>query len=285
MKDNKTVTINGISYDAATGLPMAKIKSQINNAKAPLQKTRRSMDIARSKSISHFAPIHSRKLIKPIPTNRQMDAQTIKHPIIKSVEKTKQQTANLTPKPTIKKSSRQIKEEAIAESLNQTADNNVKDKRKFRKYVNFINIFSVGIVLVFIAGCLTYLYMPSFSVRIASVQAGINASYPQYHPDGYSLNGPILYSDGEVSMTFHANTGDSEFVLKESKSSWDSSAVRDMVNKDSKGEFIVTPTEVHGLSIYTYGSNAAWVNGGILYTIKGNIKLSNDQIRRIAASL
>ena len=40
-----------------------------------------------------------------------------------------------------------------------------------------------------------------------------------------------------------------------------------------------------GLTIYTYGTDAAWVNGGVLYTVEGSANLSNEQIRRIATSL
>ena len=40
-----------------------------------------------------------------------------------------------------------------------------------------------------------------------------------------------------------------------------------------------------GLTIYNYGSNAAWVSGGILYTIDGDAPLSPDQIRKIATSV
>ena len=43
--------------------------------------------------------------------------------------------------------------------------------------------------------------------------------------------------------------------------------------------------ETNGLTIYTFGQNAAWVNGGILYTITGNAPLSADQIQHIATSL
>ena len=38
--------------------------------------------------------------------------------------------------------------------------------------------------------------MPTLSVRVAASQAGIDASYPSYRPDGYALNGPVTYGDG-----------------------------------------------------------------------------------------
>lgn len=42
---------------------------------------------------------------------------------------------------------------------------------------------------------------------------------------------------------------------------------------------------VDGLTIYSSGKNAVWVNGGILYQITGSANLSNEQIQKIATSL
>ena len=41
----------------------------------------------------------------------------------------------------------------------------------------------------------------------------------------------------------------------------------------------------NGLTIYSYGTHAAWVNAGILYTVDGNAELAPEQIQKIAASL
>ena len=126
--------------------------------------------------------------------------------------------------------------------------------------------------------------MPSLSVRVAAAQAGIDASYPEYRPDGYSLRGTVAYKEGEVSMQFGANAGPQEFTVTQAKSSYDSVAVLDNHVKPASGEQYTTYNE-RGLTIYTYDSNAAWVNGGILYTITGDAPLSGEQIRRIATSL
>ena len=42
---------------------------------------------------------------------------------------------------------------------------------------------------------------------------------------------------------------------------------------------------IDGLTIYSGGKEATWVNGGILYQISGDANLSNDQIQKIATSL
>ena len=40
-----------------------------------------------------------------------------------------------------------------------------------------------------------------------------------------------------------------------------------------------------GLTIYSFGDQAAWVNGGLLYTIDGDAPLSSEQLLNIAASM
>ncbi|MEI6850809.1 MAG: DUF4367 domain-containing protein [Candidatus Saccharibacteria bacterium] len=302
MKNDKIVTINGQKYDSATGLPLSGSISQSNNKivnnkknsqtngssilkkvgdiSSPIRKIGRNMDIARSKSITHFSKHPSVIEKKPNTTKKVMDVGPRKHHLVKNIEKAgllkKSESSNL-------KSSKTIKEEVFTDTLNKMVAEQKTKRKLFNRNYKFINIFSICLVLLIIAGYFTYINMPSLSVRIASLASGINATYPEYKPDGYSTNGPVKYTEGQVTINFHANTGSSEFTIKQSKSSWDSSAVKNQISKDSNGEFITT--EEHGLTIYSYNGNATWVNGGILYTIRGNAPLSSDQIRRIATSL
>jgi len=147
-----------------------------------------------------------------------------------------------------------------------------------------VSIASASFAILLLGGYFTYLSMPSISTRVAAAQAGIDANYPGYQPMGYSLSGPVAYQQGRVTMTFAANAGPSTYTLDQTKSGWDSSAVLDSYVKPHAGDDYQTTTS-NGLTIYTYGSNAAWVNGGIFYTISGNAPLSDDQIQHIATSL
>ena len=133
-----------------------------------------------------------------------------------------------------------------------------------------------------LGGYLTYLSMPNISIKMAAVQSGINAKYPGYKPDGYALNGPIKFKSGEVSMKYAYADGSSEYTLTQQKSNWDSAAVKEYFTEKSKSP---TTTMVDGLTIYSSGKNAVWVNGGILYQITGSANLSNEQIQKIATSL
>lgn len=307
MKNDKIVRINGKRFDITASKPVNKAASAnrlsntasihsmaqrtrtiyertaqkpINQGVKLARKVGHSMDVARSKSISHFAPRTAPNSTKP--TVKRTDIGPKKHPIALKADMARQKKADHISKTSVVKTTKAIKEEAIAEALNKPAEKPIKTSF-FKRHTKSIVISAASIVVIVTAAILAYCNMPSFSVSIASAQAGIKATYPEYRPDGYSLNGPVSYSDGQVTINFHANTGDTKFSIKQQKSSWDSTAVKNMVNKYSNGEFLTT--EERGLTIYTYDGNAAWVNGGILYTIDGDAKLSGDQIRRIATSL
>lgn len=307
MDKNKIVTINGQRYDASTGMPLSPTKTPtVVNKSAPAatvhktpQKSQtlvrratkkpvlaltgrparivgRSMDIARSVKISRFAP---HPVTPPAKITHTPDIPAASHPAARKLNMAKQ-TPVVTQTP---KSAKDIKQEAIEIALAKPA---VKTPKKsfFKRNSRFINVFSVSAVIIVFGVYLIYLNMPSLSVRVASQQAGISATYPQYQPDGYRLNGPVTFSDGQVTIDFVANTGSGKFSLKQSKSSWDSSAVLDNIVRKKVGEKYITNQE-RGLTIYTYNGNGAWVNAGILYTIDGNAPLSGEQIRRIATSL
>ena len=71
----------------------------------------------------------------------------------------------------------------------------------------------------------------------------------------------------------------------EEKSSWDTNALLSNYVKTEYGENYSIVRE-QGLTIYISNSDAAWVNGGIVYKLKtASGDLTNKQIRAIATSL
>lgn len=153
-----------------------------------------------------------------------------------------------------------------------------------RHWGRHLSIAGAMVALLAFGGYLTYHNMPAIATRMAAAQAGINASFPSYQPSGYSLAGGISQQQGSVLMKFAANAGPGTFTLTQSRSDWDSSAVLANYVLPSFGRNFATTTS-RGLTIYSTHNAAAWVNGGILYTIKGNAPLSSEQVERIAASM
>jgi len=316
MKNDKIVTINGQNYDVSTGLPIGKPKPDsiqekndiknvhslthrsdklrsnntpriVSDIKSPKRKISQRMDISRSKNISHFANRNTKVASLSTNTKKQMDLKPPRHSLVVSAEKKQLTNKSLDEIKKEKILPKDVKQQSTKSTTKNTklVKNTSHKKIFFNRKSKFINIAVIVIVLLIIAGYLTYLNFPSISVRIAGVQAGIDATYPEYKPSGYKIYGPVAYTDGAVVLNFHSNFDSSKFVIKQSKSSWDSSAVKIQADKESKNE--TSESKEGGLTIYTYNNNmnAIWVNGGILYTISGDAKLSGEQIRHIATSL
>lgn len=302
----KTVTINGTTYDAHTGLPLtneARVqalmsrphhsqtvhsttqKSQTLNRRIVKKATVRAPSlerpIQRSAAVTRFAPHPVAPAVKQV--RSISDIGPVPHPMLagkQSVQPAQHPQQKLSPKP-----SQVIKREAIAEALKKAPGHKENTKQhRTKKHPRLLSIASASLALLLLGSYFTYLNMPSLSVRVAAAQAGVNASYPEYRPDGYSLSGPVAYRDGEVTMKFASNGGPQNFTVAQAKSSWDSSAVLDNYVKDKAGDNYLTYNE-RGLTIYTFDGSAAWVNGGVLYTVTGDAPLSSDQIRRIASSM
>ncbi len=315
MTKTDAIVINGQYYDPVTGLPIQEHSSSDLHtpAAAPVHRQKPATHL-------HTAPqrsttLHRKSTKKPTPLRttihhhvqpKRIDGVS-KHPQVRKFAPQSTSTptrvmdigapavhphvakahaksaAKAQPLTQHLQSAHDIKEQAVRTAVAQTHKKQPL-RQRLQPRQRTVAVLSAVFALVLLGSYLTYLNMPSLSVRVAAAQAGINASYPNYHPDGYSLAGPVSYTDGRVSMNFKANGGNQEFVVNQSKSGWNSEAVLDNYVTPRAGSSYIPYTE-RGLTIYTYDNNAAWVNGGILYTIEGDAPLSSEQIRRIATSL
>lgn len=352
MAGKNIITINGRSYDAATGRPMAEHtrapkapsqtptsphhrafsdisgpsrlqtpattqKSPHNTVKAHAvhQKPQKSHTLHRA-ALKKPAPL---KPLTPAPVKVEADyASPVVHrsPAISKFGPThraasQSHVATSTPeppkptgedKPRIRvhpvvakalakqpvaapQNSSELKEALIRERLAEATPNTqgAPKHRRLSRQPRLATILTSSLALLLLAGYLTYINLPNISMRVAAARAGISANYPNYKPDGYHFAGPITYQPGEVNILFKSNTNDRNFSIKQKASNWDSQAVLDNYVAKKTGTYLTY--QERGLTIYSFGNRAAWVNGGLLYTIEGNAPLSSDQLLRIATSM
>jgi hypothetical protein len=252
----------------------------------------RHMDIARNTNVAKFAPHPvvkpevkaapvARSVARPTaatPADRPAQVHPAAHRALAKAQAKKQPAVKAAAPATAKT----VKDAAISKAL--ATPQPKAPKKEQNKWVRRLIIVGSIVLVILLALFLIYKFIPGVSVGIAAAQAGIQASYPDYTPDGYALSQPVTYSDGEVNLEFHSNSNETTYAINQKRSSWDSSAVLDNVVKSAVGENYTT-TKERGLTIYTYEKGAAWVNGGILFTISGDAPLSGDQVRRLATSL
>lgn len=315
MTQKDTIKVGDRYYDALTGLPVETGgTSQAVEPTAAAPKRAQTHATRLHASTSKSRTLHRSAVARPQPAPNQPASvrrvpQTVaKSPHIQrfapSIDGVRPKApANVAapaahtpaPRPTTThtitttrpKTAAEIKSSAIEHALKTAAPRSTKQHvaKKRRTPSRIAGALGAGVAVLLLAGYVSYLTMPSISLRVAAAQAGIDASYPQYHPDGYRPGGAITFAPGEVNIPFSANGNETAYTLTQSKSSWDSNAVKEYVEKETDGSLAYTAEAERGITIYSYGGNAAWVNGGVLYTIKGNANLSNDQIRRIATSM
>ena len=222
-------------------------------------------------------------------SNHSSDIAAGSHPIVSKADshvyalKTKSLQQST---PVVHASAKTIKNSHIKRALENAPShtkNHKQVKQPRRRFSNVMRFSSLGLGALLFGAYATYLTMPNLSVRYAAAQSGISAQYPSYHPDGYS-RGQLAFNDSAVRLNFKSNAGPQDFVLTQTNSNWDSSAVKEQYAAKQWSGDVDTITE-QGLTIYRHGGEAAWVNGGILYTISGDASLSPSQIRNIATSL
>lgn len=324
MSEQSTVMINGVEYDAHTGMRIANDAPEqaTNQANTPAKHTKKPAVAAhavhktthRTNTLNraHVAePTHHKaakqKQPKPVIQRSPMvrkfadisPAKATATPVKKQAATTAKESPDIAPvqhpiqpvvahqpaEPASVKPAREVKEQAIQKALESAKPAKKPKKKSFlQRHPRALSISTASLALLLLAGYLTYINLPSISVRVAAAQAGLAATYPSYQPSGYSLSGPVAYADGQVSMKFAANVSSEDFTVNQTKSTWDSSALLDnYVTSESNGDYATFSDG--GLTIYVYDTNAAWVSGGILHTIKGNAPLTSDQIRKIATSM
>ncbi|MBR3236151.1 hypothetical protein IKF92_00505 [Candidatus Saccharibacteria bacterium] len=188
-------------------------------------------------------------------------------------------------------SAKELKDQAIRKALaNASAmpeDGSEMSNSKAKMQFGFGRLalaLACTIIVVFGIVYFVNLNMPDISLKVAAMQTGINASYPSYVPRDFGVSG-ITSEDGKITIVFrNSKTGD-EFSLIEESSSWDSNALMtNYVQPTFKDNYAIVREQ--GLTLYISDSNAAWVNGGIVYKLNTTSgSLTHKQIRSIAVSL
>ena len=203
-------------------------------------------------------------------------------PLATTIEK------NLVASPKAEKATA-VKEDAVKSALKSVAtlesDNTAKPISSKRSLGTKKLLLAIGCaaLVVGIIGYFVSVNTPDISVRVAAMQTGIDATYPTYIPRGYSLS-DIVSEEKKISMTFSDSEG-SSFTVTEEKTAWDNETLEASYVRSSWGNNYTSVRE-QGITIFIAGSNAAWINGNVLYKINssGN-NLTKKQIKSIVTSL
>ena len=261
--------------------------------KRPMRSADVMVQVKRSPKVKHF---QNASIATKVSEVERPVAPAVAHPM-QTAANTKMKSRVTPVAAPVKMSAKELKDQAIQKALanaaKSTESGNTTKAKKVKKQKSPKIHFGLGRVVlalscaaaaVFAIVYFVNLNMPDISMRVAAMQTGIDASYPGYVPRDFSLS-DITSEDGKITLNFkNAGTGDA-FSLIEEQSSWDSNALLTNFVKDEYGENYSIVRE-QGLTIYVSGSDAAWVNGGVVYKIDTTAgSLTKKQINGIATSL
>ena len=173
---------------------------------------------------------------------------------------------------------------ADAKSHEEPAHKPLKVRKSKKSFHRKLAVISAGVMaIVVVGGFAAYVNRDAIQFEVASVRAGFPANKPSYTPTGY-VAGAATGEQGKVTIDFASTEVNESFTLTQASSNWDSQDLFD----DIVARYDTTYQTIQsgGRTIYLYGNNeAAWVNGGILYTVKGNAALETEQLISLATSL
>ena len=181
-----------------------------------------------------------------------------------------------------------LKDYLIKNQLNQPVDKKARHKAEksaaklaSKRHFTRTSLVTAALAVAVLGGYMAYTNMPSLSIRVAASQAGIDSQSP-YTPNGYSIDGPVAYSPGQMTISYKSNSGSPGYSITEQNTSLDSKEAFDSLS-GSNSDY--TTNDLDGIVVYYHNDNATWVKGGVLYTLNGNSLLSDDQIANIVKSV
>ncbi len=226
----------------------------------------RAHKIARSRLISRFAVLH--------PSLQQPAAPT-----------TVAKPAMPAPLPTrAHQPSDDIFERALATaSSHKQPYAPAKRHKKTHRLRTATSIAASSLAVLLIVGFVAYQNANFIKLRVASSQAGINATLPSWQPSGFRL-GTFAYGPGTVTVHYNNTADNTGFSVIQVASTWNSATLLDKYVYPNNESYDTLTSA--GSTIYTYGNNdATWVSNGIWYRLTSNGSLSNSQIVNIATSM
>jgi hypothetical protein len=170
---------------------------------------------------------------------------------------------------------------------NAASFKDVKEHRThFRRHTrNHVASMAAGtLALLVITGFAVYQNSPGLQFKVASMQAGVATSMPNFAAAGFAYNGSSA-GNGKLTVGFSNQSG--KYQLTQQDTSWTGEdMIQDISATSASGQPNYTTVSAGDTTVYRFNNtNATWVSGGKWYSITGTNALTNDQVKAIVESV
>jgi len=238
----------------------------------------RAKTISRHAKVSRYGLVHRKaQVTKPAPTKVVAASAA-------SAEIVNPRVPSMVTSVSHRKLERLLDEALVRADAHKQMMNARKHSYRFKRLPKWALITFGGIILAIIVAIIVWQTLPSVAVRVAADRAHVSASMPSYTPAGFTFAKPLQYDPGTVTIQY-VNKADSaqSYSVTQKNSNWDDSTLQ---SNYLPANAPVQTSNVDGTTVYVYGENgdAAWVNHGVLYSLKNKANLPSDQVFKIVKS-
>ena len=240
----------------------------------------RAQSVHRSPHISHHGehrgvqPTFAAVAVQPIPT----PAPTVPPP------QPNNDGVPAAPSPTPTNTPTDIFEHALMNATHYVdVHTHVKHFRKQTKR-HLVSMAAGTLALVVIAGFAAYQNTPGLQFKVASIQAGVATSMPNFKAAGFAYNG-VHAGNGKLTVGF-ANADGKYQLTQQSTNLTNTDVIQNISATDAGGHPNYTTILAGNTTVYRFATtDATWVSDGTWYTVNGNGPLSDQQVQSLVKNI
>lgn len=259
-----------VPTDAVAKAPSVSIEPKKSFYPVDAERQKRADQIAKSKLISRFGQPQA---ITQLPKTK---------PAVHHAKPVAKHEITQVSKP-IAQPSLDIFEQAIEHATSHMEPHHPKLRRRFgRLKSKHVNLAAGALAVLLLAGFIGWQNLPNMKLRVASAKAGFHAQMPGYRPGGFAM-GNIKYSTGSVAINYHSNSDNRSFSVVQQLSDWDSKTLLNNYVATTNPDY--QAYQEGGRTIYIFGNNATWVDGGVWFKVDGAVGMSAQQLLHMASTM
>ncbi|MEJ0073644.1 MAG: hypothetical protein WDN27_06280 [Candidatus Saccharibacteria bacterium] len=232
----------------------------------------RAQDISRSPMVAHHGapraiqPAIVPLAVQPVPVKPEGEVPANPPP----------------PQPTNKPTD--IFEHALASATNFVDLDAHKQHYKKHARRHVISMTAGTLALLLIATFAAYQNSPSMQLKVASLQAGVTASMPNFKAAGFAWNG-VKAADGKLMVGFKGKQGNYQLAQQTTNLS-SNDLIQTVGATDASGTPDYRAVQAGTTTVYRFNNtDATWVSGGTWYTVTGTGSLSDNQVKSLVQNI
>lgn len=262
---SQPIRVQAVIDDKTSGLQHSITPKLSVTAVSPIRSDR-ATHTPKSEKISRFGDNHVKTTVEPV----------FEHVPVKLAPETPENTEPAAPEPK-RTNTPDMFVRAIANASHfvDIKEHHAKQRRAATRHA--ISMATGFAALLVIAGFATYINMPGLQIKVAGIQAGVNAMQPNFEKAGFAYNG-VQASEGKRVIGLQSNGH--QYQLLERSTNWDGKTMIGTVSSVSaNGTPNYTPVQIGSDTVYRFSEKqATWVKNGTWYHLSGNAAISDMQL-------